>query len=363
MKSGSSETFGWSPDELRTVGADDFRDLYLSQAVLDHEIKHLFGTSWSLIATDDDFSEIGAYATFQIANAFVIVVRGRDLVLRAFHNICRHRGITLAEGSGIQGRFFTCPYHQWSFGLDGQLVNVPQKKEQFPDLNCDEYGLIPVSLEVFHGLVFVNLDNGTASLTESMEGLADHLYAFLDGPLVEIAKREYVASCNWKFIVENHVDVYHLWYLHSKTLREYNHTKMVWKNLGRNWWSLDPLREFRANSDALDWISQSQKDSLGAHLLFPNLMIITSSNYFATYDAVPIAPNETRLTLRIRAVKDADATEIMTSIDSFLSEDLFVGERLQRACTAPAFSLGPLAVDHEAPVRHLHACLRKELLK
>ena len=357
------EQLGWTSGELQALGAVDLRDLYRLSSVLQVERERVFAKSWTFVGSSSELAITGAYLTATVGNSPVVVLRDDEGVVRAFHNLCRHRSITLVAGRGQTGRFLTCPYHQWSYGLTGELVRVPQQQEQFPGIECGTLGLLPVAVEEWHGMIFVNLDSDAIPLTESMAGLDHRLDGFLRGPLVEVGRMDYEVACNWKFIVENHVDVYHLWYLHSRTLREYDHRRMVWESLGNNWWSLDPLKDPDRSGQGFDLIDSTQREGLGAHLLYPNLMIITTNNYFATYDATPIAPDRTRLTLRIRALEGTDSDAIIESISSFLSEDLVAGERLQQAAESPAFALGPLALGHEQPLRSLHVSLRQDIFR
>jgi phenylpropionate dioxygenase-like ring-hydroxylating dioxygenase large terminal subunit len=178
---------------------------------------------------------------------------------------------------------------------------------------------------------------------------------------VEVARVDYDAECNWKLLVENHVDVYHLWYLHSRSLSGYAHRRFRWESFGDNWWSLEPLKDPSGAPASLPWISEEERCGIGAHLFFPNLMIVTTGAYLATYDAVPLAPDRTRLTLRVRAQAGTDATPLVGDVRSFLAEDVEACRRLQEATGSPAFGVGPLAASHEEPVRRFHASLRRVL--
>ncbi len=92
-------------------------------------------------------------------------------------------------------------------------------------------------------MVFVNPSADAAPLAQAMAGLDLGLDPFLSGPLREVARVEYEAACNWKLLVENHIDVYHLWYLHARSLAAYEHRSFAWESLGDNWWSLEPLKD------------------------------------------------------------------------------------------------------------------------
>jgi Rieske 2Fe-2S family protein len=356
---------GWSPEDLATLGVTWLGDIYRSDAVLDAERAQVFSRSWALVATTAELSSPGDYLATTVAGAPVLVLRDANDQVAAFHNVCRHRGLTLAEGRGHFGRHITCPYHQWSFRSDGTLVNVPQEDPEFAGIDKAAWSLVALPVAEWHGLVFVRLSPDGPTLEESWGALGLRLDDFCTGPLVEVARLEYEVDCNWKFLIENHVDVYHLWYLHSKSLEGYAHKRFRWETLGDNWWSYEPLKDPSTAPlppAALGWLDDAQRSGIGAHLLFPNLMVVTTGRYFATYDATPVAPDRTRLTLRIRSTAGSDPGPLVDDVRSFMAEDLEVCRRLQQATASPAFSLGPLAIAHEAPVRSFHSSLRRRLV-
>jgi phenylpropionate dioxygenase-like ring-hydroxylating dioxygenase large terminal subunit len=171
-----------------------------------------------------------------------------------------------------------------------------------------------------------------------------------------VAVVRYEAACNWKLLVENHIDVYHLWYLHARSLAAYDHRKFRWESLGDNWWSLEPKKK-PAGPGGLPWVSEDMRHHIGAFLLFPNLMLVTTDEYFATYDATPVAPDRTVLTLRVRSNVNADADALVASIRSFMAEDVAACERMQQGAASPTFGVGALASTHEEPIRRFHASL------
>ncbi len=215
----------------------------------------------------------------------------------------------------------------------------------------------PALVETWHGMVFANPDPRAEPLQSSLGGVAGRLAGYLSGPLVEVARVDYTARCNWKLIVENHIDVYHLWYVHSRSLSMYDHRRFQWDLEGANWTSHEPLKDPTDVEPILDWIAPEERKGIGAHLMFPNLMMVTTGAYFATYDATPMAPDATRLTLRIRSTADADGPGLIESVRSFLTEDLKICELLQQGVAASRFAPGPLARSHEAAIAAFHDAL------
>jgi Rieske 2Fe-2S family protein len=335
---------------------------YTSAELLDIERRRVFDSCWALVGTVEEVAQPGSYVTATVGTSPLIVARDHDGDLRAVHNLCRHRGLPVLEpthgGAGECGRFLTCPYHQWSYDLTGALRRVPQAEDQFANVDPGAWGLLEAQAATWHGMVFANPDPDARSLDESLGFLDERLSGFLSGPLVEVAKVEYTARCNWKLLVENHIDVYHLWFVHSRSLSMYQHRQFEWNWEGGNWWSLEPLKDPAPAAHApLGWLTSREKQSIGAHLLFPNVMMAHTGEYFATYDATPLGPDTTKLVLRIRSTVDADGDALIEAVRSFLAEDLAVCELLQQGVGSSRFRAGPLAATHEAPIRAFHATL------
>jgi choline monooxygenase len=334
---------------------------YCSASWAERERDGLFGDRWTLIASLDELSQPGDYATGVVGYSPVVVVRDRDATLRAFHNLCRHRGMVLLQGSGHLTRTIECFYHRWRYAFDGSLRVVPQRREQFPDIDVDQWGLRPAGLAVWEGMVFVHPDPEAPPLAETLGELPAHLGSHRPGLLRQVAHERIEARCNWKLLVENHVDVYHLWYLHEESLGGFDHRRFEHLNLGRNWVSYEPVRgdepeaaSLTSGSGAIGHLDRRDVLGLGAHLVFPNLMMAAAGEFFATYVAEPVAPDRTVVDLRIRAEEGADATALVGALRSFISEDVAACEAVQAAVSSPSFGVGPLAVDHELPITRFH---------
>lgn len=353
---------GWDRASLAAVGAGALRDLYTSEEFFRAEQERVFSRAWTLAASSCDIGA-GRYLARRVGAHPVVFWRDAGGRLRAFRNMCRHRGLPLLEdGSGTMGRYVTCPYHQWSFALDGGLAKVPQPA-QFPGIEPETLGLVPLPVVEWHGMVFVCPGGeATSDFDAAVAPLAGRLAEYLDADLVQVATSCYTVACNWKFLVENHIDVYHLWYLHQESLRAFEHRAFQWEWSGRTWWSWEPVKDRESVKDGLPGLSVQHRFGIGAHLLFPNLMIINGPRYLATYDAEPLSPDRTRITLRIRSRPGEDGGDLVHLVEQFLAEDIKACEQLQIGAAGPAFDIGALARDHEAPLGLFHDLLRADLL-
>lgn len=326
----------------------------------EREQRDVFEAHWALVGTTEQLVRPGDYLTATVGRVPLAVVLA-DGGLRAFHNMCRHRGMVLLEGSGNAGDTINCFYHQWRYALDGALQVVPQRGDQFPGLEPAEWGLLPASVEVWEGMVFAHPDPVAAPLSQALKGVAEHLGSHRPGLLTQTAVLRLDARCNWKLFVENHVDVYHLWHLHAVTLGDFDHTRFEHVQTGGNWASYEPLRHGEPASAALtggtrqiSHLDERDRRGLGAHLVFPNLMIATSAEFFATYVAVPARPDHTIIELRIRTEPDAEPATVTKAALSFIEEDIRACEAVQRAVQSPSFRVGPLARTHERPIARFH---------
>ena len=357
----SADLLGWAPGELDALGARGLRDLYRSEAVLDAERRLLFARSWSLVATSDELGGPGDYVTATVAGIPVLVVRGADGALHAFHNLCRHRGLTLVEGAGRLGRHLTCPYHQWSFALDGSLVRVPQEEEQFDGIDKARWPLVPAAATEWHGMVFVNPAADAPGFAEAMGGLAERLESFSSGPLVEVAQRR----------LRRRVQLEAPRREPRRRLPPVVPAQPVPQWLRAPAVPLGELRRQLVEPGA-------PEGSLGR----ASLPAVDQRGGALRHRGAPVLPEPDDRHhrclpghLRRRAARSgphpADAPGAgpggdrrdtpVGDVRSFLAEDVEACRRLQEATGSPAFGVGPLAASHEEPVRRFHASLRRVL--
>src|SRR5690242_2888285 len=142
-------------------------ELYTSPEVFDLEKKHIFQKSWLFVGYEYQAAEPGQYITTKVQGENILITRGKDNVLRAFLNVCRHRGATLCSASSGTAGIIVCPYHSWSYGLDGSLAGVPKSSECREELvNNDTYSLEKVNLQTWHGMIFLNFSENPQPLEE-----------------------------------------------------------------------------------------------------------------------------------------------------------------------------------------------------
>ena len=195
------------------------KDRYLSRDYQAREAAALWPRVWNLVGPTSDVAEPGDYLVFDLGAESVLVVRGDDGALRAFHNVCQHRGRRLREAGCGHAGDFQCPYHLWTYGRDGMVSWVPDAEDfhQGDPTGC--VALPPVRCETWNGWVFVNLDGSAEPLTEFLGPLVEHLEPYDFGVnyhLVEDISMQW--SCNWKVGVDAFNEVYHVQGIHPELL-------------------------------------------------------------------------------------------------------------------------------------------------
>ncbi len=320
------------------------------------EQRDLFPATWNYVGTVAELAEIGAYLTATVGTHEVLVIRDDGGEIRAFHNVCRHRGSLLVRGTG-ECAAIRCPYHGWQYGTDGALRLVPQSAEQFPDLAKSDWGLLPVACEIWMGLVFVNPANNAAPLDEWLAGVDGTLGRFDASRLSILAEVDFSLTTNWKFYLENHIDWYHLWYTHAESLGSVPHHSGVQQWHGPHWTSFTPTGEELAEGISLapiPWVPR-ELHGIGAHLVFPNLLIFTGAEYFGIGQILPSTPSQSRFRFRLMGMEGGDPTTFMAGFSYIAeTEDAEMASRLQATVASPAFAVGPMAAAHEANIPRYH---------
>ncbi len=197
--------------------------IYADPAVFAREQELIFERMWFAVARSSELASPGAFATKQVGRENVLIVRGRDQQVRAFLNVCRHRGARLcSDESGQLRRNIQCMYHAWTYGLDGKLVAAPNLTKM-QDIDRDEYGLLPVHLREWLGYVWVCLADEPPPFETDVIAAADERLGgegLIGGWQVDelaVGRRiTYDVKANWKLIIENFMECYHCATIHPE---------------------------------------------------------------------------------------------------------------------------------------------------
>lgn len=212
-------------------------EVYFSEPLFDLERKFVFPSSWVFVGDLSQLRKPGDYITETIGHEPVLVTRGRDRVLRAFVNVCPHRASPLAQGTGNCGRRLVCPYHGWTFELDGRLVGIPYRKGFSTPINRDDYRLREVPLGVWQQFVFVNVSGDAPPLLEWLYPMPEQLSSHGLKEAAKFYEIDDEVNANWKVMMDNAYCDYHLPYVHGDSIGQYADLNAVredvWDYTGR----------------------------------------------------------------------------------------------------------------------------------
>ena len=209
---------------------------YYSAAFAELEVQRMWPKVWQAACTVDHVAEPGDYFEYRCGPYSVLIVRADDGSLRAYQNACRHRGNTLCAGSGSDLRELRCGYHGWTWGLDGALKRVPNRKG-FGALHLDDFPLIPAAVDTWERLVFVNLDVAAMPLADFLEAVPDDIGWCGLGDFRCYATMTIDVGANWKTIADGYSETYHIQTLHPELHRcmdDVYAPQTIWGHTGKS---------------------------------------------------------------------------------------------------------------------------------
>ncbi len=259
------------PDELAEATPPQ---VYTSPEFLELELDEIFNHEWFCVGRVDEYAQPGDYRALTIGRDPVIVLRDRDGVLRAMSNICRHRMATLLEGSGnLKGRI-SCPYHAWTYNLDGQLIGAAHMRDNFDKKSVC---LPQFKVEVWQGWVYVSLDPNAEPLAPRLKPISDAYANYRMSEYTTLFRAEEIWDTNWKILVQNFMEGYHLFVAHAKTIEPAMPTRLANAMFGGAGFSLYeqgrvPGQSYERSSDmpvANDQLTEDEKNKAVLFAVFP----------------------------------------------------------------------------------------------
>ena len=330
---------------------------YHDRAIYDWEVDEIFLRDWIAVGRAEEVPEPGAFARREVFGEDVLLVRGRDDVVRAFYNVCRHRGTCVEER--VEGRAvrFQCPYHAWVYDLDGRLVRA-KHTEDLEDFSFETYGLIPIRSETWGGFVFLCFadESVTPPLREYTGDWSDHHAGFGRDPstLRRAARLEYDVAANWKIVAENYSECYHCPPVHPLLNR------LTPYDLGEDFPADGPWKGgWMVFADGCETMSISgqrdgrpilyARDEVEArriyyYVLWPNLIVSVHPDYVLTHQAWPDGPERSRVVCDLYVEGDSlDIVDVSGAVefwDITNREDYHVVELQQSGTRSRSFVAG-----------------------
>lgn len=339
---------------------------YTSPSFLSLELNQVFFKGWQAVGCTHQIQEANSFFTGRLGNIEYVVCRDENGELRAFHNVCSHHASLLAFGSG-NGSCFVCPYHGWTYGLDGTLLKAT-RITGIKNFNVKEFGLIPIRVAIWGPFILVNLERkafdeehcddnvgmewlGTTSEILSTNGV--------DTSLSYLCRREYTINCNWKVFCDNYLDGgYHVPFAHkdlASGLKLDSYSTTLYEKVSIQ----------RCDGD-------EDFDRLGSKSLYafiyPNFMVNRYGPWMDTNLVLPLGPRQCRVIFDYfldASFKDDEAFVAKSLQDSeqVQMEDIVLCESVQRGLESPAYDSGRYAPMVEKAMHHFHSLLHQHLIK
>ncbi len=327
------------------------------------ELEAIFYRAWNIVCHSEAVRTPGDFTTVTIGDQNIAVIRGTDGVLRAFYNVCQHRGHELLKGTG-RIKVITCPYHAWSYHIDGRLRSA-RGSEKVEGFDKREFCLKPVQVEEFCTFVFVNLDPDAARLAEQSEGLADDIRGFapdLD-ELTHAQRLTFDLKANWKTVIDNFLECYHCPVVHHAFV---NLVDMdTYKIVNHGIYSTHHAVAGTKENQAYD-VSGADVKVHAVWWLWPNTCFLRypGSGNMMTMQMLPTGPEETHWIIDfyyLESEPDAVQREAINYVNAVLTpEDISITESVQRGLHSRGYNQGRYVIDKngsgmsEHAVHHFH---------
>jgi phenylpropionate dioxygenase-like ring-hydroxylating dioxygenase large terminal subunit len=234
-----------------------------------------------------ELAKPGDWRADDLSGVPILVVRGNDGRLRAFLNVCRHRGAKVATGSGSGKRAFVCPYHAFTYDLDGRLLKLPA--EGFRGLSCEERSLVPIPVAERYGLVWVRTTpGGTIDVDEVLGGLAPEITSYGLERYSHYRTATLAKDMNWKLVIDTFLETWHVATLHRATVAPiFQPNVNVFDAFGRNGRMVIPRRSILACRKEPESEWDFLKHSAIIYTLFPNALLVWQGDHVETWRAFP----------------------------------------------------------------------------
>jgi len=351
---------------------------YHDPALWQLEQERLFARVWVCVGRGDQFPAPGHFRTVRVGDESVLVVRGEDGALRAFLNVCRHRGAQLCPAERGQTRTLQCRYHAWTYGLDGRLLRAPGLQDAL-DFDRGAFGLLPVALDTWEGLVWVSLGAAPPPLTDwilpqlaARLGDAGRVTAYRIGTLAVGRTLEYEVGANWKLVVENFMECYHCAPMHPELVRLLPAFRSgATQEYGLGTRLADDAEALtvsgRAPAPPFPGLPPEHERHYYGMVVRPNVFLNLLPDHVIIHTLVPLAPDRSRVTCDWLFAPDAvarpgfDPADTVALFDRVNRQDWQVCEWVQASVRSRAFEAGGVYVPIERHIRGFNDWVLEEL--
>lgn len=338
-------------------------DIYTSPEVYAQEVEEYFSKEWLFVGRAEQFEKAGDYQAKRLLGRPILIAKNKDGEIQAFHNMCRHRGVEVADGEG-NVRNFKCPYHGWTYDLNGRLIGAAYMRDT-EDFDPAECRLPKIHLNVWRGCIFINFAEQPKPFEQAIEHL-ERDFAMLHPENCRLADiTRTTLKCNWKFFHENLMDYYHVNVLHVKTFG------------ARFSWTPENLRlqpgggltmYYKSSASTPDGVSlfgkapwlEDEDPSFACTAYYPpNMALFGRIDMVKVITAWPVGPDSCEVTIYMMFPEEffshedfQEKLEVYKKYQlAIYEEDRSMIESMQRAMSLPNYEPGPLSVM-EKPIHH-----------
>ena len=317
------------------------------QELFDLEMVRVFARSWVWLGDTDDLQQPGAFITAPIGSQPIVVVRTASGEVKGFLNNCRHRASTVVTApDGNCGSSMVCPYHNWTYNLNGELIGIPDRIRMYPDgIAMENFGLIPIRIEVaWNKLVFGCLSRKAPSFRDWIAPIADRYDRYRFDTFQRYPRQlDETYPINWKVFVENSNDDYHVRFVHRRINAQRKQLDTVVRFEGRTCSGYKPHpQSFDTTGGRTDMAEEDLRGHY-ADFIYPNLTPLPYATLLILVRADPLAPDRTRLVSRIYGVgKSSEEQEAdMVNLELTNKEDTDMVTVLMKNLRSPFYRVGP----------------------
>lgn len=345
--------------------------VYTDQNWFEYEKAHIFKDVPLIIGFSSMVKKSGEFFTFDHVGIPLLIVRGKDMKLRCFLNICRHRGVRLSNASNIENtRTFTCQYHHWSYDLEGKLIFVPAE-EGFPNLDKSCRGLKELKLEEVYGYIWINVNpGGEIDLSNFLGNIASDMSNFnlSDGHFFKQTSKIY--NANWKLIIEAFQDGYHVTRLHSKTVGGFFMDNAAVQEREKQHIRSIVARNEVVEALELPWDKWNFRyHGSFSYFIWPNTILIMHPDYTSQVSLYPISSDKTMIVHNCEIEREPQTEKALDHFERsfelidkgvFASEDFYISEQAQIGLTSGAndtFLIG----GYEPGIRVFHRIIEEAI--
>jgi choline monooxygenase len=340
---------------------------YTDPQFLETEKEKIFWRTWQAVGHASQVAQAGSYLATEICGEPCAIVRGKDGVLRALSNVCRHRASTILQGSGCT-KALRCPYHGWTYSLDGTLSAAPEF-EGVENWDRSEVRLPQMRVEEWGPFLFVNVDSNAPPLLKILEHIPKQVAELgCEVERLHFSYRcDYLIRCNWKVYIDNYLEGYHLPAAHPSLFRELDYNAYRVDTFRYFSSQYAPIRPPRPGRDEPRRYTTPTADNRALYFwIFPNFMLNVYPDNLSSNIVLPVGHDQTLTIFEWFTYPKGDqasdiSPETVAFSDEIQQEDIRICEQVQKGLASRSYDRGRYSVKRENGVYHFHSLLEEFL--